>query len=101
LVVEVADNGHGIAWERVRSKAKEQGLPHATREDLVNALFSDGLSTKDEVSDTSGRGVGMGSVKAACQALHGQIEVISREGEGTTFRFNFPQAFAMPSRSVA
>ena len=60
LVVEVSDNGHGIAWERVRAKAKERGLPHTTQNDLVNALFTDGLSTKDEVSDTSGRGVGRG-----------------------------------------
>jgi two-component system chemotaxis sensor kinase CheA len=99
--VEVTDNGHGIAWERVRGKALEQGLPHATNEDLVKALFTDGLSTREEVSDTSGRGVGMGSVRAACEALNGQIEVISQPGEGTTFRFRFPQAFATPSRRVA
>jgi two-component system chemotaxis sensor kinase CheA len=101
LIVEVSDNGHGIAWERVRAKAVEQGLPHETNEDLVNALFTDGLSTREEVSDTSGRGVGMSSVRAACQALDGQIEVISQQGEGTTFRFRFPQAFATPSRRVA
>lgn len=101
LLVEVTDNGHGIAWERVREKARERGMPYATTEDLVNALFTDGVSTRDQVSDTSGRGVGMSSVRAACQALNGQIEVVSQQGEGTTFRFRFPQAFATPSRRVA
>ena len=101
LLVEVSDNGHGIAWERVRAKAADRGMPAATTEDLVNALFTDGVSTRDEVSDTSGRGVGMSSVRAACQALNGQIEVVSQQGEGTTFRFRFPQAFATTSRRVA
>jgi len=62
-VIEVADDGRGIDWERVRAKAKEHGLPHTTREELVNALFADGLSTRDEASDTSGRGLGMSVVR--------------------------------------
>ena len=68
---------------------------------LVDALFTDGVSTRDEVSDTSGRGVGMSSLRAACQDLKGQIEVVSQEGEGTTFRFRFAHAFAASSRRVA
>jgi two-component system chemotaxis sensor kinase CheA len=90
LVIEVSDNGRGIAWERVREKARSMGLPHTTREDLEKALFTDGLSTRDAVSDTSGRGVGMGAVREACVALGGRIEVQSELGQGTTFRFSVP-----------
>jgi two-component system chemotaxis sensor kinase CheA len=100
-IIEVSDNGVGIGWERVRDKARERGLPHATTADLVNALFADGVSTRDEVSDTSGRGIGMSSVRAACLALHGRIDVVSEPGQGTTFRFSFPNAFAWTSRRVA
>jgi len=100
-IIEVSDNGHGIAWERVRAKAKERGLPHTTREDLVNALFTDGLSTRDAVSDTSGRGVGMSSVRESCFALGGRIEVISEPGQGSTFRFVFPEALTTSKRRVA
>lgn len=100
-IIEVSDNGAGIAWERVREKARERGLPHSSREDLVSALFMDGLSTRDEVSDTSGRGVGMGSVKAAVFSMGGRIEVISEPGQGTTFRFCFPDSLSSAKRRVA
>jgi two-component system chemotaxis sensor kinase CheA len=100
-IIEVSDNGHGIAWERVREKARERGLPFATRDDLVGALFTDGLSTRDQATDTSGRGVGMSSVREACQTMNGRVEVISEPGQGTTFRFSFPDAFGAAKRRVA
>jgi two-component system chemotaxis sensor kinase CheA len=100
-IVEISDNGKGIAWERVRAKAQQFGLPHSTREDLVNALFADGLSTRDEASETSGRGVGMSAVKEACNALGGRIDVQSEAGQGTTFRFRIPYRSAANSRKVA
>jgi two-component system chemotaxis sensor kinase CheA len=101
-IVEISDNGRGIAWERVQAKAQQFGLPHATRDDLTNALFTDGLSTRDEASETSGRGVGMGAVREACLALGGRIEVLSEAGQGTTFRFTIPyRSAAAAARKVA
>ncbi|MEY4513349.1 MAG: hypothetical protein RLZZ450_5471 [Pseudomonadota bacterium] len=71
LVVELSDNGRGVDWAKVARKAEEQGLARATRTDLVEALFSDGLSTRDEATEYSGRGVGMSAVRAECEARGG------------------------------
>jgi HPt (histidine-containing phosphotransfer) domain-containing protein len=90
LTVELGDDGRGIAWEQVRERARSQGLPSETREDLVTALMTDGVSTRDEVSDLSGRGVGLASVLAAVKALGGRLTVLSDRGKGTTFRFEIP-----------
>jgi signal transduction histidine kinase len=101
LVLEVSDDGRGIDWERVARKASGKGLPHATHEELVAALFTDGFSTRDEATETSGRGVGLGAVREAVSALHGAIEIASAVGAGTTFRFRFPLAEALrPSRPL-
>lgn len=88
--VIVSDDGAGIAWDRVAAKAKELGLAHDTREALVEALFSDGLSTKAEVTSLSGRGVGLSSTLSECRALGGEVKVESGAGQGTTMRFVFP-----------
>lgn len=90
LEIECTDDGKGIDWPRVREKAKERGLPHTSEADLVNALFSDGLSTAEAVSDISGRGVGMSAVRDAASRLGGAIGVVSKRGAGTTVRFRFP-----------
>jgi two-component system chemotaxis sensor kinase CheA len=92
LEIECSDDGRGIDWPRIREKAKQKGLPHATDADLVNALFSDGLSTAEAVSDISGRGVGMSAVRDAALQLGGNINVVSRPGKGTVVRFRFPLA---------
>jgi two-component system chemotaxis sensor kinase CheA len=97
-VIEVSDDGHGIDWEAVRAKAAQAGLAHSSRDDLVSALFADGLSTREQASDTSGRGVGMAAVRDVCAAMGGQIEVISEPGKGTTFRFRVP--YARPTGST-
>jgi two-component system chemotaxis sensor kinase CheA len=94
LSIEVSDDGRGVNWERVRVKARERGLPHATEQDLSEALFSDGLSLAETVSDVSGRGVGMGAVRAAARALGGTVHVSSRFGAGCTVRFDFALAEA-------
>ncbi|NOY26403.1 MAG: hypothetical protein GXP62_11075 [Oligoflexia bacterium] len=72
LVIEISDDGCGVNWDAVATKAAAQNLPASTQEDLVAALFSDGLSTKDEVTDISGRGVGLNAVWHAVCKLHGQ-----------------------------
>lgn len=90
LVIAFVDDGGGIDWERVRMKAGERGLPASTHSDLVDALFSDGLSTRDEVSALSGRGVGLSAVKAAVEALDGALHVDSTRGVGTTIELRLP-----------
>lgn len=90
VCIEVQDDGAGIQWEKLAHRAAALGLPHTSIEDLKAALFADNISTKDEVSDVSGRGVGMSAVKQACEELGGYIEVESEAGKGTCFRFIFP-----------
>jgi two-component system chemotaxis sensor kinase CheA len=90
LIVEVSDDGRGIDWERVRSQAERRGLPAHGERELMNALLSDGFSLKSDVSETSGRGVGLSAVRSAVATLGGRIEVESRPGEGTTWRFFLP-----------
>ena len=94
LTIELSDDGRGVDWERVRVKATERGLPHATEQDLIAALFSDGLSAAASVSEISGRGVGMGAVRDAALALGGTVYVSSRPGAGCKVRFDFALAEA-------
>ncbi|MGE0325317.1 MAG: ATP-binding protein, partial [Polyangiaceae bacterium] len=93
--VEIQDDGRGIDWDRVRTKAESLGVPHQTRSDLEKALFSDGFSTKDEVTDLSGRGVGLGAVRAELEARGGFLSVETALGRGTRFIFRFPLAQAL------
>ena len=90
FIVAMTDDGRGINWTRVATAARAKGLPADTREELVEALFHDGLSTAATVSTVSGRGVGMGAVRAACLELGGCLRVQSEAGKGTTFEFRFP-----------
>lgn len=87
LTVTVQDDGRGIDWGRLAAAAAAKGLPHETRDDLVEALFSDGLSTASAVTNVSGRGVGMAAVREECRRLQGAISVASTPGHGTSFRF--------------
>jgi two-component system chemotaxis sensor kinase CheA len=90
LVVEIEDFGRGVNWQAVAKAAEKMGLPSATQEDLVHALFASGLSTSREVTTISGRGIGLCAVRQQVQDLGGQIAVISTLGQGTCFRFTFP-----------
>ncbi|HET9934062.1 MAG TPA: nitrate- and nitrite sensing domain-containing protein [Polyangiaceae bacterium] len=90
VVVEVADDGRGVDWEKVRVRAQKLGLRHETRADLVAALFAPGLSTAEELSSTSGRGVGMSAVAEACRALGGTFTLESELGKGTRMSFTLP-----------
>ena len=100
FVFEVSDDGRGIAWERVREKARAAGLPADTHDDLLAALFADGVSTKDNVDELSGRGLGMAAVREACDRMRADIEVSSTQGAGTTWRFIFPPDLVRAPRSV-
>lgn len=88
--LEVRDNGNGIPWENIRKKAQALGLPHGTPEDLAAALFADQFSTKEEVSDISGRGVGLAAVRSDVESHGGTVEVTSEPGRGTAFKVSVP-----------
>ncbi|MCC9604008.1 Hpt domain-containing protein [Stieleria sp. JC731] len=90
FVVSISDDGKGIDWDRVAKLAQDRALPFQTDDDLVNALFATGLSTSKTVTSISGRGIGMGALRQATESLGGSIEVESRKGEGTCYRFIFP-----------
>jgi two-component system, chemotaxis family, sensor kinase CheA len=95
LTIEIHDDGRGIDWERVREKAQARGLPSAKQQDLVDALFCDGLSTADSVTDFSGRGIGMSAVRDAARQLDGAVTVSSTAGGGTSVCFWFPHEYGL------
>ncbi len=90
LVVTISDDGVGVDWHRVAEKAAAHRLPHTTRDDLIDALFAEELTTKDEVTDLSGRGMGLSAVRAAVEELGGTCSADSTRGRGTTFIFSIP-----------
>ena len=90
FLISISDDGSGIDWEKVTEAAYRKGLPAETEQDLVDAIFADGLSTADQVTDTSGRGVGMAAVKQSCEDRSGSISIDSEAGKGTKFTFKFP-----------
>jgi two-component system chemotaxis sensor kinase CheA len=88
--IDVENEGLGVNWDRVRKLALERGLPAETKADLERALFADGLSTKESVDTTSGRGVGMAAVAAAVREHGGTIRVISENDKSTRVRMSWP-----------
>jgi two-component system chemotaxis sensor kinase CheA len=92
FVVEIEDDGRGIDWEAVARKAASHGLPHGTAVELTEALFADGLSTRSEITAYSGRGVGLGVLRAACLERGGDLRVRTEPGRGTCMEFRFPLA---------
>ncbi|HEV8551662.1 MAG TPA: ATP-binding protein, partial [Polyangiaceae bacterium] len=92
LRIEISDDGAGIDWEAIRRAAEERGLPHRTQADLLNALCSDGVTTREEVTTLSGRGVGMAAFRQCVTSLRGLLEVKTVRGRGTTWIVRFPAA---------
>lgn len=90
LFVEFEDRGPGIDWRVIRQRAKQHGLRADTQTDLMVALFADGVSAESEVTEFSGRGVGLSAVRDACQRQRGKVEVATVPGAGTKFRFSWP-----------
>ncbi len=99
VVIEVHDDGRGIDTDKVCRKAIEKGLISAnqtlTEEEIFELLFMPGFSTRDEVSDLSGRGVGMDVVKNNITALSGMIEVKSLPGQGSSMIITLPITLAI------
>ena len=99
VVIEVTDDGGGIDRARVREIAERKGLIaeglSLTDSEIDNLLFMPGFSTASEVSDLSGRGVGMDVVRSAIQELGGRITIASEPGAGTTFSISLPLTLAV------
>ena len=99
IVVEIVDDGGGLRADRILTKARERGLvgsdEQLNEKQIQDLIFHPGFSTADEVSDISGRGVGMDVVKRNINDLGGVIEVVSEEGKGTTFRIRLPLTLAI------
>ncbi|MCL2021305.1 MAG: chemotaxis protein CheA [Betaproteobacteria bacterium] len=101
IVLIVADDGHGMNAERIRAKAVERGL--ITEEEAntlddrqsFNLILLPGFSTKTDISDVSGRGVGMDVVKTNIQKLNGSIEIRSEPGKGSVFLISLPLTLAI------
>jgi two-component system, chemotaxis family, sensor histidine kinase and response regulator PixL len=94
-IISLRDDGQGIDLERIRAKAlkmglTEQDLKAASQRDLLNLIFEPGFSTAEQVTDISGRGVGMDIVRTNLQQVRGQIQVDTRPGQGTTFTISVP-----------
>jgi two-component system chemotaxis sensor kinase CheA len=96
FVVEVEDDGRGIDWEAVRKSARKRGAPAETEAQLLAALFAGGISTRADVTATSGRGVGMAALHQRVEDLGGTISVSTHAGAGTRWRLCFPGSSLAP-----
>lgn len=99
VIIEVSDDGAGINRPRVRQIAIEKGLISADEQltdgEIDNLLFMPGFSTASEVSNLSGRGVGMDVVKKSIQALGGRVSIVSVPGQGSSFIISLPLTLAI------
>ena len=101
VIIEVSDDGAGIAVEKVRQKAIERGLitaeraAHLAERELLQLIFLPGFSTAAAVTNVSGRGVGMDVVRTNVEKIGGKVEIDSRSGKGTTLRLRIPLTLAI------
>jgi two-component system chemotaxis sensor kinase CheA len=99
VLIRISDDGAGLDTHSIRAKAEEKGLitPDAELEDkdIYYLIFEPGFSTAAEVTDVSGRGVGMDVVKKGIENLRGSIEVESQKGRGTTITLKLPLTLAI------
>jgi two-component system chemotaxis sensor kinase CheA len=98
ICIEVIDDGAGLNRERILAKAASSGLPvseNMTDEEVGMLIFAPGFSTAEQVTDVSGRGVGMDVVKRNIQEMGGHVEIHSQQGKGTTIRILLPLTLAI------
>ncbi len=94
VIIQIIDDGAGLNKERIIAKAIANGIitdeHNLSDQEIHNLIFAAGLSTKEQASDLSGRGVGMDVVRRNIEALRGSVNIDSREGEGTTITIQLP-----------
>ena len=101
VVIEVSDDGHGIAVEKVRQRALSQGLLSAedagqlSDAETLDMIFRPGFSTAAEITELSGRGVGLDVVQSVLERLKGTVQIETEAGRGTTFRLRLPLTLAI------
>lgn len=99
LVIDVRDDGKGINPDIIRQKAVEKGIIKADSpmpdSEVIQLIFHPGFSTKDQVSEVSGRGVGMDVVKTNIEKLSGSVRVVTNLGKGSTFKIVLPLTMAI------
>ncbi|MDF2944973.1 MAG: cheA [Herbinix sp.] len=101
VVIEVRDDGGGINTEKIKRKALEKGTiteeqaQRMTDKDIIDILFQPSFSTAEQVTDVSGRGVGLDVVKTKIEALGGEIEAKTKLGEGSNFIIRLPLTLAI------
>ncbi|TDO16756.1 MULTISPECIES: chemotaxis protein CheA [Halomonas] len=98
ILIEVIDDGAGLDRDKLLAKARESGLSvfdSMSDDEVWQLIFAPGFSTAKEVSDVSGRGVGMDVVKRNIQGMGGHVEILSRKGKGTTTRIVLPLTLAI------
>ena len=99
VVIEVCDDGRGLPLDRIRDKARQLGLipkdVEPSVEQLHDIIFAPGFSTKEQVTDVSGRGVGMDVVKRNVEALNGSLSFTSEPGKGSRMRIRLPLTMAI------
>jgi two-component system chemotaxis sensor kinase CheA len=101
VVIEVGDDGAGMDEERIRDEAVQRGLLTSAKADalerreLLNMVFLPGFSTRRQVSELSGRGVGLDVVKTNLAKMSGLIDIVSERAEGTTFVLTLPLTLAI------
>jgi len=97
IMIRIIDDGRGINRQRLFEKARNSGIPVTTVDDpgILNLIFMPGLSTAAEITDVSGRGVGMDVVKTTIESLGGTARVISDPGQGTEIALSIPTAMGI------
>jgi two-component system chemotaxis sensor kinase CheA len=98
ILIEVIDDGAGLNRDKILAKARSNGLAISdtmSDDEVWQLIFAPGFSTAEQVSDVSGRGVGMDVVKRNIQEMGGHVEILSKPGEGTTTRIVLPLTLAI------
>jgi two-component system chemotaxis sensor kinase CheA len=101
VIVEVSDDGRGIDAQKIRAKAVQLGMTTAedaarlSEAEAVQFIFKPGFSTAEQVTEVSGRGVGMDVVQSVLHRLKASVSVETRPGQGTTFRLKLPLTLAI------
>jgi two-component system chemotaxis sensor kinase CheA len=99
IVIEISDDGRGLNRSKILKKAQQNGLvkegAQLSENEILHLIFEPGFSTADQITDISGRGVGMDVVRRNVQKLRGRIDVQSVPGRGATFSLNLPLTLAI------